>query len=227
MKKTAILLALLLGIISTARAQTTALTAEDTWKDIKLGPFVSAGEAVSAGTVAIGAKTGSAFAFSAGADADFPLNPNISFNLALGYDARGINFHDQSTTSNEADYTFGYFVLRPEFRFSGFLLGVGVGIPVSASVTNTGSVSPETPVTSSSMATLFEIRLGGAIPIVQSSTGVLNLTIDAAYAFTQIVSKGPLAFYPSTASNIPSSQNNGPLASAELGFQYLFDLTPH
>ncbi len=223
MKNAAVLIALLVGTLSSARAQTaTMVTSEDTWKDIKLGPLFSAGEAISAGTVANGAKTSSAFAFSLGADADFPLNPNISFNLALAYDARGINFHDQNDANNKVDYTFGYFEFRPEFRFSGFLIGIGVGIPVSASATGGGTV-PSPPIGSSSMTTLFEVRLGGVVPIVQSSSGVLNFTVEGAYAFTQITNASLQPYLTSS----QTSQNNGPLASAEIGLQYLFDLTPH
>ncbi len=232
--KYTLLFAFVLAFFSTAHAQTTSLTAEDTWKDIKVGPLFSAGESVSAGTVANGAKTSSAFAFSAGAIADFPLNAHIAFTLGLAYDMRGINYHDQDNDANKVDYTFSYFEIRPEFRFSGFLLGVGIGIPVSATATAGGNILPPggaivsqsaPSVGSSSMDPLIEIRLGGEIPILQSSSGDLNLTIDGAYAFTQI-SKNPLTPYSITATP-KSTENNGPLASVELGLQYLFDLTPH
>jgi hypothetical protein len=229
MKNTILLLvALLFGFIATAHAQgTSGLTAENTWQDIKIGPLFSGGEAVNAGTVANGAKTGTAFAFSAGADADFPLTQSIAFNLAVAYDARGINFYQQNATSNIVHYNFGYFEFRPEFRFSAFLLGIGVGIPVSASSSVSGNISPQTAtsVGSSNMNLLFELRLGAAIPIVQSSSGVLNLTIEGAYAFTQITNG---ALTPYNINVTPATSNsNGPLASAEIGFQYLFDLTSH
>jgi hypothetical protein len=234
MKNTILFVALLFGFLftgflSTAHAQGTAsLTAEDSWKDIKIGPFFSGGEAVSAGTVANGAKTSTAFAFSAGADADFPLNQNIAFNLGVAYDARGIGFYQQDNSSNKVSYNFSYLELRPEFRFSGFLLGVGVGLPVSASSSVGGNILPQTatPVGPSGMNVLFEIRLGGAIPILQSSSGVLNLTLEGAYAFTQITTNTALTPY-NPLITPPTSSNNGPLASAEIGFQYLFDLTPH
>ena len=228
MKNTLFLVALLFGYMSSAYAQGAAsLTAEDAWKDIKVGPLFSGGASVNAGTVGNGSKTGDDFAWSLGADADFPVTQNFAINLALAYDARGINFYNQGATNEIATYNFGYLVLRPELRISSFLLGVGVGLPVSASVTNAG-VSPETPVTPSSMNMLFEIRLGASVPIMQSSSGVLNLTIEGAYAFTQIVSNGPLAYYSSAVNPVvPSTSNNGPLASGEVGIQYLFDLTPH
>ena len=221
---------LFFSILSTARAQTASTTPPDTaapapWKDITLGPLFSAGAAVNAGTVADGAKTSSAFAFSAGADADFPLNQNIAFNLGLAYDARGINFHDQNADTNKVDYTFGYFEIRPELRFSGFLIGVGLGIPVSASATGGGTTKAPS-IGSSAMNTLFELRLGGSIPVIETDNGVLDFTVEGAYAFTHIVSNGPLPYYDSS-KNPPSSDNNGSLASAEIGVKYLFDLTHH
>jgi hypothetical protein len=229
MKNTILLVVLLFGFISVTHGQGTAsLTAENTWQDIKIGPLFTGGASVNAGSVGNGSKTGDDFAWSLGADADFPITQNFSFNLTLAYDARGINFYDQALTSDVANYTFGYLAIRPELRFSDFLLGVGVGLPITASETNNVAINPQTPVTTSSMNVLFEIRLGAAIPILQSSSGVLNFTIEGAYAFTQIVSKGPLAYYSSSVNPaVPSTSNNGPLATGEVGFQYLFDLTPH
>jgi hypothetical protein len=229
MKNTTFLVAILFSFVSSVHAQgTAALTAENSWQDIKIGPLFSGGASVDAGTIGNGSKTGDEFAWSLGADADFPITQNFAFNLALAYDARGINFYNQATTSDVANYNFGYLVLRPEFRFSDFLIGVGVGLPISASETNNVAINPQTAVSTDSMKVLFEIRIGAAVPILQSSSGVLNLTIEGAYAFTQIVSNGPLAYYSSNVKPVvPSTSNNGPLATGEIGIQYLFDLTPH
>ncbi len=226
MKFTALFIVGFFGLLSNSYAQNASAPPPSTWSDIKLGPLFSAGEAVSAGTVANGAKTANEFAFSAGANADFPLNPNISLDLAIAYDAREINFHDQDNTSNGVNYNLGYYEIRPEFRFSGFLVGVGIGLPASISSTGLGTLSsnPTTPSTSD-MKTLFELRLGGAIPVVQSAMGVLNVTIEASYAFTQITNVALIPYASGTPP--PNSSNNGPLATAELGLQYLFDLNPH
>jgi hypothetical protein len=221
MKYIAVLFAFL-GVAFSAHAQSTGSAPSEPWKNITLGPLFSAGAAVDAGTVAKGSKTNYAFAFSAGADVDFPVTPNFAANLALAYDARSINFHDQNTDANKVDYTFGYFEIRPELRFSGFMIGLGIGVPVSASATGGGTVTSPA-IGSSAMNTLFEVRLGGMIPVVESNTGSLDFTIEGSYAFTKIVSTGaPLAF---SGTSTSTSDNNGPLASVQLGVKYLFDLT--
>ncbi len=219
---------LLVGFIPATHAQTAKpdTTTPELWKDITLGPLFSAGQAVNAGTVGSGTKTSMAFAFSVGADADFPLNPNIALHLGVAYDARGVNFHEQNDANNKVDYTFGYFEFRPEFRFSGFLIGVGLGIPVSASATG-GGLTKAPSLGASAMGTLFELRLGGEIPVIQTDNGTFYFTLEGSYAFTSIVSNSndaPLPYY--DVNNVPpTTDNNGPLASAELGIKYLFDLT--
>ncbi len=222
MKYATVFFLLLSASIAHAQTSDTAAVPEP-WKDIRLGPIFSAGAAANAGTVAEGSKTAYAFAFSAGAIADYPLNQNIAFDLGLAYDARGINFHDLRSDSNKVDYTFGYFNIRPEFRFSGFLIGVGIGIPVSFSA-NGGGTAKAPALGASAMTTLFELRLGGTIPIIQSDLGELDFTVDGSYAFSSIVSdaNGPLP-YSGTSTN--HTDNNGPLATAEIGLKYLFNLT--
>ncbi len=233
MKYITVLIVLFFGYISTANAQNSAeakTSAMDTtivpapWKDITLGPIFSAGAAVDAGNVAMGAKTSSAFAFSAGADGEVPITQTFAFNLGLVYDQRGINFHQQNNDNNEVDYTLGYFNIRPEFRFSGLMIGIGLGIPVSASFKASGYVNPAPNIGTSALSTLFELRLGGEIPILTTDLGTLDFTLEASYAFSKIVSNGPLPYF-DAAQSYQSTDNNGPLASGEIGVKYLFDLT--
>ncbi len=215
---------LFVGFIPATHAQTAKpdTTIPEPWKDITLGPLFSAGEAVNAGTVALGAKTSMAFAVSVGADADFPVTQNFALNLGLAYDARGINFHQENADTNKVDYTFSYFEFRPELRFSGFMIGVGLGIPVSVNATGGGRTNAPS-IGSSAMNTLFELRLGGVIPVVQGDNGSLDFTVEGSYAFTKITS-GPLQYW-GASQPTDNSNNNGPLASAEIGIKYLFDLT--
>lgn len=247
MKSTILLVIASFGFVFSAHAQ----TATPAWQHFYVGPLFSAGEGVSAGTVADGSKTSQGFAFSAGADADYTLNESIGVNLAFAYDSRAISFYDQAITSFTYQYSLNYFSIRPEIRFGDFLIGVGIGIPASINTTVSGipagtdaiksalhttksstgdvilaSTSTSTTESSSDMNTLFEIRLGASIPILQMASGQLDFTIDASYAFTNIVSNGPLLYNDPT-KNPPSSDNNGPLASGEIGIKYLFDLESH
>jgi hypothetical protein len=228
MKQLTLLFALCTGFLCTAHAQTTtALTGEDTWKDIKLGAMFMPGLSSDAGSVANGTKTNAInFSWALGALADFPFSPSAGLQFGLCYDNRSLEFHDQKTADTSIAYTFSYFSLRPEFRIGDFLVGLGIGIPVGA------STSPSTAATnlnklqsfgSSNMNLLIEGRVGAAVPIVQAANGnELRFLINASYAFSQVVSS-PL--YPSDGST-NKTENSGPLGTLQLGFAYLFDLNP-
>jgi hypothetical protein len=215
MKWVTLLFAISFGTIPSAHAQRASIydLMPDQWKDIKLGPFVSVGECLNTGTVS---STSPGFAYSAGAVAEFPVTQNISFTLALAYDAMSVYF-------DQVGYSFNYVAIRPEFSFNGLLIAVGIGLPVSSSATGTSGST--TNFGTSAMNTLFQIRFGGCIPLLRSTTGELDLTIEGAYAFTQIVSS---ELTPSgTTMTSASTINNGPLATGEIGIQYLFDLGRH
>ena len=226
MKRIAILLAISFGSISSAQAQRASIydVLPDQWKDIKLGPFVSVGECLNTGNVAVGISTSPGFSFSAGAIADLPLTQSISFTLALGYDARSVNFQQFNNSATQVNYSFNYLAIRPEFLFNGFLIGVGIGLPLSSSASGAGTPTSPTNFGTSSLNTLFEIRLGGVFPITQWATGGINFTIEGAYAFTQIVSSELTPNGATTTTAI--AVNNGPLATGEIGIQYVFDFAP-
>ena len=208
-----------LGIAPLSRAQSGMST--ENWQDIRVGPMFTAGESISAGDVTTGAKTGTQFAFTAGALGLYPLSQNISFLLGLAYDSRGVNFHLQNNENQYDDYTFSYFSIQPTFDISGFTIGAGLGLPLSASAT-ASSTSPILPVApaSSNINFMVEGRIGAAIPIISSDRGDLRLLISAAYPFTKIVQNEYLFGGDAT-------HNNGPLATGQIGLTYLFDLTPH
>jgi len=191
------------------------------WKHIRLGPMFTAGASVNAGDVADGWKTSPKFALSVGALGDIPLNPSISLDLTVGYNARSVNFHNQANPDkNKYDLTISYAVLQPEFRFSGFLLGFGVGIPVSGSYEYATDANVKTvsgSVVTGDLATLFEIRLGADIPVVESESGKLVVLIHGAYGLTKN--------YTATSPFGSLTENNGPLATLQAGFAYLFDFT--
>ncbi len=213
MKWIAIVLAVTFVSISSAHAQRASIfdAQPDPWKDIKLGPFVVAGECLNMGTVS---TTSPGFSYTAGAIAEFPITRKVSFNVALAYDAMSVYFDD-------IGYHLNYVAIRPEFLYNQIAIGVDIGVPASSSATGTSgsSINVET----SSMNTLFEIRLGGYIPLSKSPTGVLDLTAEGTYALTNIARSGMSG----TTMTSSSSVNNGPLATGEIGIQYLFDLAGH
>jgi hypothetical protein len=205
----------------------------DTSRPIEIGPLVSAGECFNTGTVAADINTSPGLDVSAGAVAEFPLTRTISLSLALAYDARNIDFQQMGNSASEVNYNFDYVVLRPELSFGGLLIGVGVGIPVSSGASSsissgasgTGTAGAPSTFGTSAMNFLLELRVGMCIPVMRSTSGVLDLTLEGAYALTQIASS---ELTPSGATSTPATSiNNGPLVTAEIGLQYLFDLTQH
>lgn len=230
MKYTFFLAALLGSFISNVRAQDfTASSSSDNWRDVLTGPYFTGGGAVNAGTVPTGSKTNYKFAWGLGVASEVPMAKNISVEGEIGYDARSISFFKQDDENFKFDYTFNYFAVRPSIMLSDFKLGVGIGVPLGYSITTQLGANQPSATTSggaSGMTLLFELRLGAIIPIIQSDNGRLNLVIDASYALSNIVTNGPLE-YISPSANPTSTDNNGPLATAQLGLQYLFDVSPH
>jgi hypothetical protein len=227
MKKIPVLVVLLMAvsICSTARAQDSAAT--DAWKNVFAGPFFEGGGAVNAGNVAEGAKTNFLFAWAAGARGVFPLAPNIAFTAALGYDARSVEFYKQDDQNVKDDYTFNYFAIRPGMQLGDFSLALGLGVPLGYSddiQQRAGESIKTTSVGASGMDFLIELRLGAAIPLIQNENGQLQFLVEASYAFNHLVDNGPLYYYgPGTQSSV---SNDGPLATLQLGFAYLFNLNP-
>ena len=188
--------------------------------DIKIGPMFTAGESVNAGNVESDTKTGTRFAFTGGALGLFPFSEHIGLLLGLAYDSRGANYHLQNDENTYANYTFSYLSLQPMLDLGGFTIGLGLGLPVGASVSTSSNRSDVAPATSD-MNFLVEGRIGGAIPIMESDQGQLQLLISAAYPFTHIQKN--IGFFGAT----DVTHNNGSLATGQIGLSYLFDLTPH
>ena len=149
----------------------------------------------------------------------YPWSEQIALDLTVGYESRGVNFHDQSVDTGGIDFTYGYLIIRPEFRLGGFIVGLGLGLPMAASTQESGIALSGGP-TSSDMGFLVEGRIGGDIPLVTGDKGQLHLLIGAAYPFTKLLSSKSLD--PSD-----NSKNNGPVASLQMGLTYLFDLNSH
>jgi len=206
-----------MGLASVTSAQSRLVQAGVT--DLKAGPLFTGGGTVNAGDVAGGTKTSPCGAFSGGALFDFSYTSNVGFDLGVVYDARYINFHNAINTAAGVTYSFGYLALRPELRFSGFLIGVGLGLPVGTNAVGSGgAVSPS--IATRDMNALFEGRLGGTVELMQSDLGTLNFTAEASYAFSRPIIN-------SWFNGADNTKNNGPLATLEVGINYLFDLMPY
>ena len=133
----------------------------------------------------------------------------------------------------------------PYLNLYGVVLGVNFGLPSSASAQslsgNTesvyGTVSqiggmnvvvPDDPDASGYdpskyLATMLEFRIGGSIPLVSSSTGILNLNIMAGYTLNALFTNGRnyLVAYEGTSYD---ETLNPRVASLSLGLSYVFGI---
>ena len=211
-----LVIVLTLASVSSSRAQGSGMFMEN-WKDLLVGPMVTGGVGINAGAVDTGFKTGIRPAFSVGAMFIYPWSPDMALTVGLCYDARGVNFHSPTSTDTGFNVSLGYIALRPEFRIMGFMIGLGLGLPVSGSATEIETGTSST-ITTSDLGFLLEGRIGADIPVWKSDASQLHLMIEGSYGFTKVYSS---SFVPS------DTKDNGPLATAEIGLAYFFDLTPH
>ena len=136
------------------------------FKHLEVGPFFTAGLSIFQGDVPDGAKTDVHFAFSGGALAMYSFHPHWGFGLALGYESRGMYFHEQANDTINETIGLNYLSIRPSIKFKQFLLGVNIGIPLSATTeyshSNLSLVYP--PITKDIMNTILDIRAEGLLP---------------------------------------------------------------
>ena len=200
------------------------------WKNITLGPFFMPGASTEAGTVVIGAKSQTMlFSWSAGLEACFPLSPNFAVQLSVGYDSRAIGFYSSNTSSSDfTNYKFNYFSIRPELRMGAFLIGLGIGLPVSADTTQ-GGAGRASNVGASNMNLLLEARVGATSALFTAENGnVLRFLISASYGLNQITDQQlSQGFATTPVANPDKAKNNGPFGTLQLGFAYEFNLSPH
>ena len=239
MKTFSALAILALSLITVIPAQAQSGMALANWSDIKVGAMFTAGAATNAGSVETGWKTSPAFSFSGGALAIIPLSANIAFDLGVCYASRAVGFHLESSTDVGVDYSLGYLSIEPGFNLGGFTIGLGIGLPMSASATLKNipaipgfTTAPPFTITTSDLNMLIEVRVGGSIPLMQSDKNELRLLIDGSYAFSGIIKSASLPTAAMWLSNrgekgYGDTMNNGPLASLQIGVAYLFDTNPH
>lgn len=196
-------------------AQTSMQSDETGWGNLRLGPKFSGGAAVNAGDVSQGTKTSPLFSYTAAAQLDIPFARSSALDVELGLDSRAINFHDQSLSNVGIDYAYRYLAMRPTLHFSGLLFGVGVGLPLGAVTTaHGGAIAPT--IRTSDMNVLFEGRIGGQVPVWESKTGTLYFMLEGSYAFNRVLADSYFIGGDRT-------KDNGPLASSQVGFVYLFN----
>ena len=143
----------------------------------------------------------------------FGTKTNIGFGLDLGHASYGYQFRPENNSADSITIIarYSYFNMFPHFNLGGFVIGMNFGfangastrtrLDTAASIVGTFTVDtnsssrpvtyfPGDPTTGAGplqyMAPLMEVRIGGAIPVVTSETGRLNVLIQAGYGLSGV-----------------------------------------
>lgn len=187
------LVALMLCISNEGFAQDTPPTGTGSFKPyFGIGPFFTAGAAVFTGEVPEGLKTGMKFAYTAGALGTYDLSKTFAITLGLGYQSRPIYFrNEESADYGESTANLTYISIQPGIKFGAFMVGVDINMPNSATtsykVVKPIEGSSETDIPKDDLGTVIDFRIGGLIPITQSTTSELNFFVQAAYGLTSAI----------------------------------------
>jgi hypothetical protein len=217
MHKTYSLLAVLVlaGLLSVSSTQAQNATNSNARPTFTIGPLFTAGASVFTGDVPQGLKTDARFAFNGGILTVLNTIPNFGFQLGLTYDSRAMNLHAQNDAEILTNYTFTYFNVQPGMKFKDFILGLGIGIPMSGSAQSAihGATGTSEDIATSRLNTMLEVRLGAEVPVFEASTSDLRFLIVACYPFTKTF-----------ADSFTSTTGNGAIATLQAGFSYQFGL---
>lgn len=139
----------------------------------------------------------------------YPFSSERNFGIIadLSYLTTAFKYKLYNNSSINWRNEFHYFNIGVGTYLSGFFLSLNLGIPLSGkgSYMNSSVVNFDT----KDLNTIFQLRVGGAIPLVQDEVGRLNLLIYGDYSVN-----GSMA----------NDNNFNPrIASLSLGLSYLFN----
>ncbi|MBK9247685.1 MAG: hypothetical protein IPM69_06115 [Ignavibacteria bacterium] len=209
MKRLVLLFAIAIFSLSNVEAQNTF--------PMGIGPFVAVKACINTASIMNGTKTGMTINGMPDLGATFYLpfsaQSTVGATLDLGYSTYSIKSKPESGANDDNTFVSSgnYFSIAPNINFSGFMLGMNVGIPVGTSVSNLSGTLEATSSTTDGMATIIDFRLGGMIPLMHDATGRLNFIVMGGYMVTGMDSDDTSEFNPKA-------------ASLMIGFNYLFSI---
>ena len=183
-----------------------------TW--IGFGPFLSVKPGVNMSEIMDGRKTGlTVVAPDFGGTLLLSLkNIKLGIMLDLGYNTcKVLDKPENNPPDNQIITTsVNYFSIAPSFTYSGLVIGLNIGMPLSASMdTKAGDNLTKFNDKTDNFNSLMELRFGGMIPLVEDATGRLNITIMGNYMLSTLVKNDNTSFNPS-------------VGSISVGINYLF-----
>jgi len=183
-----------------------------TW--IGLGPFLSVKPGVNMSEIEQDHKTGlTIVAPDFGATLFLSLkNVKLGILLDLGYNTCKVLDKPNSGASDDNTIitSVNYFTIAPSFTYSSMVIGLNIGMPLSASQDSKAGNNVKKYDNADEFASLMELRFGGMIPLVEDPTGRFYITIMGNYPLSSMFKT-----YTPTASN-PS------IGSISVGVSYLF-----
>ncbi len=137
-----------------------------------------------------GMKVSPVFAYRVGGTLSYPFSPTIAGTFDLGLENRGTQLRPENNSDVFSRTNVQYFYLTPGFNFSGFWLGLNLGVPLGGSVTSGDDDDSETEdldeASEDRLEFLLEPRLGGIIPIVDDDFGVLSVHISGGFSINEM-----------------------------------------
>jgi hypothetical protein len=140
-----------------------------------------------------------------------PLNPDDKMGLFV--DAAYASYaYIQKFDGSSTDWTdrFTYLAFGPNFYISGFTIGLNIGIPLSGERVFSDRTME---IQSSTLATMFEFKVGGHFTLNESELGRLNLFLNGSYQingqYTDDLNLGAINYHP---------------ASLQVGLSYIFNM---
>lgn len=196
------------------------------YKQYEFGPFATGGLSVFQGTVPDGSKTDIRPAYTFGALGDYAFNREWGVALGIGYESRGMYFHQQGNDPPNQTITLNYITIQPSLKFKSFLLGINIGIPASNSAkADLGTVngvslgSYNRSFGTDTMNLLIDIRASGVLPLVENDKGDLDFIIQASYCISDAIGKGGFYTVGQTSS---SPVTKSPIPTVQIGLSYMF-----
>ncbi len=192
-------------------------------KQLSIGPVIGYKAGISAVNTPQGRKNGVAPSkipdFGVSAYVPLSSTSNLGLDAEIGLSSYA---YLMKSAFNDKSYQFNhsYITINPNFYFSGFIIGLSFGIPVSSDYDGKE-------IKTSQQNILTEIKIGGMIPIFKDETGELNIVIMGGYALSGVFSD--FVKYDPVKNELPPTETitkvfNPRIATLGVGFNFLFDL---
>jgi len=167
--------------------------------------------------------------------APFGVDTRLGLRLDIAYSSVSSLVRPYEYYSGGSNWTksfqerYNYVTIAPMINLAGFLIGMGINIPASATMKNDAGTEFE--VRTADMKTALDVRLGGQITVWNSDMGLLTVDILAKYCFTGVYNDNRYTMGSSVEHiGFPAENSSGKAitgmtpASITLGLSYLFNL---